>query len=75
MVTLQASKLSLKTIRDDLRSVEDHRLGYQAMVSRSMEAGETPTYYLMPELNLIDADRTLQLLQVLRAIGQQIASE
>jgi hypothetical protein len=45
------------------------------MVSRSMEAGETPTYYLMPELNLIDADRALQLLQVLRAIGQQIASK
>jgi hypothetical protein len=40
-----------------------------------MEAGETPTYYLMPELNLIDADRAFQLLQVLRAIGQQIASE
>jgi hypothetical protein len=40
-----------------------------------IEAGETPTYYLMPELNLIDADRALQLLQVLRAIGQQIASE
>jgi hypothetical protein len=45
------------------------------MVSRSMEAGETPTYYLMPELNLIDADRALQLLQVLRAIRKQLVSE
>jgi hypothetical protein len=36
-----------------------------------VEAGEVPTYHLMPELNLIDRDRAFQILQVLRAIGQR----
>jgi hypothetical protein len=35
-----------------------------------IEAGEVPTYHLMPELNLIDRDRAFQILQVLRAIGK-----
>lgn len=33
-----------------------------------IQAGSPPTYRLMPELNLIDRDRALQILQVLKAI-------
>jgi hypothetical protein len=33
-----------------------------------LQAGEPTTYHFLPELNLIDDDRALQLLQVLKAI-------
>lgn len=33
-----------------------------------LNRGNTPTYQLLPELNLIDTDRLIQLLQVLKAI-------
>jgi len=33
-----------------------------------LQQGTPPTYQLLPELNLIDSDRTIQLLQVLKAI-------
>lgn len=39
-----------------------------------MEAGGTPIYRLMPELNLIDLDRALQLVQVLQAIAQNLSA-
>jgi hypothetical protein len=35
-----------------------------------LQAGEPPTYALLPELNLTDADRAVQLLQVLKAISK-----
>jgi hypothetical protein len=33
-----------------------------------LQQGNPPTYQLLPELNLIDSDRTIHLLQVLKAI-------
>ena len=33
-----------------------------------LQQGNPPTYQLLPELNLIDSERTIQLLQVLKAI-------
>lgn len=33
-----------------------------------LRRGNPPTYQLMPELNLIDRDRSIQLLQVFKAI-------
>ena len=33
-----------------------------------LQSGTPPTYQLLPELNLIESDRSLQLLQVLKAI-------
>jgi hypothetical protein len=33
-----------------------------------LQPGNPPTYYLLPELNLIDTERSLQILQVLKAI-------
>lgn len=33
-----------------------------------LQQGNPPTYQLLPELNLIDSERSLQLLQVLKAI-------
>jgi hypothetical protein len=33
-----------------------------------LQQGNSPTYQLLPELNLIDSERTIQLLQVLKAI-------
>ena len=33
-----------------------------------LQQGSPPTYQLLPELNLIDSDRTIKLLQVLKAI-------
>lgn len=33
-----------------------------------LQQGNPPTYQLLPELNLIDSERTVQLLQVLKAI-------
>jgi hypothetical protein len=35
-----------------------------------LQAGEPPTYALLPELNLTDSDRAVQLLQVLKAVGR-----
>jgi hypothetical protein len=33
-----------------------------------LQAGDPPTYQLLPELNLMDDDRALQLLQILKAV-------
>ena len=33
-----------------------------------LQSGTPPTYQLLPELNLIEPERTIQLLQVLKAI-------
>ncbi|HEY9909910.1 MAG TPA: hypothetical protein V6D18_20140 [Thermosynechococcaceae cyanobacterium] len=33
-----------------------------------LQAGDPATYHIMPELNLIDDDRALQLLQILKAV-------
>ena len=33
-----------------------------------LQPGNPPTYQLLPELNLIDTERSLQILQVLKAI-------
>jgi hypothetical protein len=33
-----------------------------------LQAGDPATYHIMPELNLIDNDRALQLLQILKAV-------
>lgn len=35
-----------------------------------LQAGEPATYQLLPEINLVDVDRALQLLQVLKSICQ-----
>lgn len=40
-------------------------LGYRFVY---LQPGNPPTYQLLPELNLIDTERSLQLLQVLKAI-------
>jgi hypothetical protein len=37
-----------------------------------LQAGEPPTYALLPELNLTDSDRAVQLLQVLQAVAKGI---
>ncbi len=36
-----------------------------------LQQGNPPTYQLLPELNLIESERSLQLLQVLKAICKQ----
>jgi transcriptional antiterminator Rof (Rho-off) len=37
-----------------------------------MQRGTPPTYHVMPELNLIDSDRALQLLQIFKAICKSV---
>jgi hypothetical protein len=53
----QASVLGLTT------NGESYRFVY-------LQAGEPPTYALLPELNLTDVDRAVQLLQVLKAVSK-----
>ena len=39
-----------------------------------IQSGEPPTYQLMPEMNLIDSERAVELLQVLKACKLQIVT-